>query len=182
MCKHKESMPWYSDIYFKCCNKIVNVDMHLEWLKLDKFPTKYFNALKRYFKTEDPKEILHKAFFNKNKTLLYCDKCDKVWLTDLKDGRTIKKIAYLSQDSYIKERDVENMVREIRKLPLEKRAILLNDIASVAFRNQEMRDKRFKGWGREDFNKLYKKYMKTSSEEFDVKDELLKVATIIEFE
>lgn len=89
----KKSMPWYSDIYFPCCDRIADIDAHVEWLSSGKLPEKYAKALKKFYNTDDAKEIMNKMFFNKNKVLLYCDKCNKVWIVDLNKEKAIKKIA-----------------------------------------------------------------------------------------
>jgi len=60
---HKEAMPWYPDVHFDCCNRVVDVDAHLEWLKSGNLPPKYKKALEKFYHTDDSNVILNKAFF-----------------------------------------------------------------------------------------------------------------------
>lgn len=107
----KKSMPWYSDIYFPCCDRIVDIDAHIEWFASGKLPEKYAKALKKFYNTDDAKEIMNKMFFNKSKVLLYCDKCNQVWIVDLNKDKAIKKVAM--------ENDIINIAEELIKVAKE---------------------------------------------------------------
>jgi len=80
--------------------------------------------------------------------------------------KIIEKIAseikegFLLPDGYKNDREIKQIVNKLKDMPLEERAQLFNEISEVALRGRDPKElgSWFKGWGREDFNKLYKFY------------------------
>lgn len=97
MNKDKISMP---HVFFECGGKQKTFDLELEKINLNHRVNndflnpkyrEYITYLKKFFKSDDPKVLMKRAF--KSKVVpVFCDVTNSIFLIDSKSGNTIKKI------------------------------------------------------------------------------------------
>ena len=85
-------MPWFTDIASPCGDGSVQIDMEVEKVDSGRLPRKYNEALKKFFHTDDKKDMTQHAWKD-NQVPVFIKECKGVFLLDKKRKRILKKLA-----------------------------------------------------------------------------------------